>query len=95
VLRVAKKGGRFYIFEHNPLNPVTRKIVRECEFDHDAVLLPHAYTEKLLKKAGFSDPTVYFTLFLPRHLVFRWLLWAERLMTWLPLGAQYFFRSVK
>jgi len=95
IYRILKKGGRFYIFEHNPLNPVTRKIVRECEFDNDAVLLPHSYTNRMLRTAGFVDSKVNFTLFLPRHRIFRWMHWTERLMTWLPLGAQYFFRSVK
>ena len=94
--RVLKPGGRFYLFEHNPLNPVTRKIVRECEFDHDAVLLPHKYTNRILSDAGMSsEKQLIFTLFLPRHWLFRWLLWSERLIGWLPLGAQYYFRAVK
>ncbi|MFM1876388.1 MAG: hypothetical protein RL266_2125 [Bacteroidota bacterium] len=93
--RVLKPNGRFYIFEHNPLNPVTRKIVRECEFDHDAVLLPHRYTRELLTEGGFVDQQTRFTLFLPRHWVFRWALFSERLIAWLPLGAQYYVRSLK
>jgi ubiquinone/menaquinone biosynthesis C-methylase UbiE len=93
--RILKPGGRFYIFEHNPLNPVTRKIVRECEFDHDAILLQHKYTNKMLDKAGFTSRNLWFTLFLPRHWVFRWALMAERLIQWLPLGAQYYVRAVK
>lgn len=93
--RVLKPGGRFYIFEHNPLNPVTRKIVRECEFDHDAILLPHKYTNKMLDKGGFTSRNIWFTLFLPRHWIFRWALMTERLIQWLPIGAQYYVRAVK
>ncbi len=93
--RILKPGGRFYIFEHNPLNPVTRKIVRECEFDHDAVLLPHTNTNKMLDKGGFNSRNIWFTLFLPRHWFFRWALMTERLIQWLPLGAQYYVRAVK
>lgn len=95
IFRILRPGGRFYIFEHNPLNPVTRKIVRECEFDHDAVLLPHRYTQTLLKQGGFSEQQTRFTLFLPRHWVFRWALAMENLIEWLPLGAQYYVRAVK
>ena len=34
-----KDGGHFIIFEHNPINPVTRHLVKNCPFDADAVLL--------------------------------------------------------
>jgi SAM-dependent methyltransferase len=34
-----KEGGRFIIFEHNPINPVMRHLVKNCPFDVDAVLL--------------------------------------------------------
>ncbi len=95
IKRVLKPGGRFYIFEHNPLNPVTRKIVRECAFDDDAILLPHTYTGKMLDKGDFSSKKLLFTLFLPRHKLFRWALRSERLIQWFPLGAQYYFRAVK
>jgi len=95
IFRVLKPGGRFYIFEHNPLNPMTQKIVRECAFDHDAVLLPHRYTEKLLVDRGFRLAEVRFTLFFPRHGVFRWLFPTERYLEKFPFGAQYYFRSVK
>ena len=95
IVRVLKPGGRFYIFEHNPLNPVTRKIVRECEFDHDAILLGHSYTDSILAEVGLKNRSLIFTLFFPRHWIFRWFLWAENLIRWLPIGAQYYVRSVK
>jgi hypothetical protein len=34
-----KEDGHFIIFEHNPINPVTRHLVKNCPFDADAVLL--------------------------------------------------------
>lgn len=37
--RVLKPGGRIYLFEHNPVNPVTRYLVKTCVFDKDAKLL--------------------------------------------------------
>ncbi len=95
IKRILKPNGRFYIFEHNPLNPVTRKIVRECAFDDEAILLPHTYTNKMLVKGAFTSQRTLFTLFLPRHKLFRWALKSERLIQWLPLGAQYYVRAVK
>jgi hypothetical protein len=37
---LSKKAGRLFIYEHNPLNPLTLRAVRTCEFDRDAVLHP-------------------------------------------------------
>jgi hypothetical protein len=34
-----KEDRHFIIFEHNPINPVTRHLVKNCPFDADAVLL--------------------------------------------------------
>jgi len=95
IKRVLNPNGRFYIFEHNPLNPITRKIVRECEFDHDAVLLPHRYSQNLLQRGGFKQQSTNFTLFLPRHWVFKWALPLESFLSKVPLGAQYFVRATK
>jgi trans-aconitate methyltransferase len=32
-------NGKLVVWEHNPLNPFTRKIVNDCTFDQDAVLI--------------------------------------------------------
>lgn len=37
--RVLRPGGLALVYEHNPLNPLTRRVVDRCEFDKDAVLL--------------------------------------------------------
>lgn len=95
ISRVLKPGGRFYIFEHNPLNPLTRKVVRECPFDEDAVLLPHGYTRRLIQECGFRGSKLTFALFFPRHKWLRWLLPLEDYLGWCPLGAQYFVRTLK
>lgn len=95
VRRVLLPGGRLYIFEHNPFNPVTRRIVNNCPFDEDAILLSSRSTRKLLDSARFSDVRVRYTLFFPRHRLFRRFLGFERLLGWLPIGGQYYARSVK
>ena len=95
VKRVLKPGGRLYIFEHNPLNPITRKIVRDCPFDEDAVLLSSSYTLGMLKKFGFEDPKAAYTLFFPRHKLFKSFLGLEDYLKWVPLGGQYYAISKK
>ena len=49
--RVLRLGGRrLYIFEHYPFNLVTRRIVRDCPFDDNAVLLKPAYASASSRK---------------------------------------------
>lgn len=95
VRRVMKTGGRLYVFEHNPSNPVTRRIVRACPFDADAILLSSRYTKRLLSRLGFNDVKIDYTLFFPRLSIFRKILGLEEYLKWLPLGGQYFARSIK
>jgi len=85
--RVTRTGGLVVVYEHNPKNPLTRKVVRDCEFDRDAVLLTMAQTRQLLTAAGCSDVTTRSILTLPPIGGF-----VERLdglFANLPLGSQY------
>ncbi len=45
-------GKTIVIFEHNPSNPVTRKIVNDCPYDEDAVLLKLSNLKTLLVDVG-------------------------------------------
>jgi SAM-dependent methyltransferase len=94
-LRVLKTGGRMYNFEHNPWNPVTQKLVRDCPFDKDAVLVTAPYVKKLEKAAGFKKLEVCFTLFFPRFKIFTPFLKLEKFMGWIPMGGQYYIRAFK
>lgn len=86
--RVLRPGGRIVIFEHNPLNPLTRYVVSRNEIDDDAVLLSHTRLTSMLKKSGFLAVQSRFILFTPfSHPVARR---AEVHLEWLPLGAQYY-----
>lgn len=80
-------GGDLFVFEHNPYNPVTRRIVSNCPYDEDAVLLPPGELRQRLGRAGFSRPRTEFCLFVPPR--FSWLTWLEPKLGWLPLGGQY------
>ena len=79
-------GGKVVVFEHNPWNPVTRKVVNECAFDADAVLLPPTEITQRLRHAGLANVTTKYIVFFPRALSA--LRGMEPGLAWLPLGAQ-------
>jgi ubiquinone/menaquinone biosynthesis C-methylase UbiE len=81
-----KSGGRVFVFEHNPLNPVTQRAVATCPFDDDADLLWPWYAKRLLAAAGFRNVRLDYIVFFPRPLAF--LRPLEPRLGWLPVGAQ-------
>jgi len=87
--RVLKPGGKIFIVEHNPHNPVTMHMVNTCPFDEDAVLLKPAYTKSLLKKTGFRNVKNHFTLFFPRGGFFKAFHFFEKYLVAIPIGGQY------
>ena len=89
--RVLKPGGLALVFEHNPLNPLTRRVVSNCEFDADAVLLRQGRTRGLLAEAGFRDVSSRAILSIPSG--GRWSRRLDLLLGRLALGAQYFARG--
>jgi ubiquinone/menaquinone biosynthesis C-methylase UbiE len=95
VRRVLKMGGRLYVFEHNPANPITRYIVRTCVFDKDAKLLKASYALELLKQCGFSRATKKYMLFFPRMKWLKPLHKLENHLQNIPYGAQYMIRAEK
>jgi len=80
-------SGRLFVYEHNPLNPLTVSAVRSCAFDRNAVLVPSWRMRTGLRKAGYARVTVSYRVFFPRSLAF--LRFLELRMPYLPLGAQY------
>ena len=85
--RVTRPGGLIALFEHNPLNPLTRRAVRDCEFDRDAELLTRRSAAGLLEQAGLAEPGGRYILFFTRESGL--LRGIERRLGWMPLGAQY------
>ena len=81
------------IFEHNPLNPLTRRAVAGCEFDRDAVLLRRSESERLLRGAGLRDPEGAYIVFFTRDS--ERLQRVERLLGGVPLGAQYVVSALR
>jgi SAM-dependent methyltransferase len=85
--RILKPNGRFFLFEHNPINPLTQWIVRQTPLDKNAVLLNKKAVFKLVKTVGFKPlDAAYFLFFPPRIMFLRKL---EPLIAWLPLGGQF------
>ena len=78
--------GKIIIFEHNPLNPLTRKIVRESLLDKGVVLLPSMETVSYVRNEGLYKQLDYIVFF-PKFLSV--LRWVEPFLRWCPLGAQY------
>ncbi|MGH2575740.1 MAG: class I SAM-dependent methyltransferase, partial [Ignavibacteria bacterium] len=86
--RVAKTGGLVVVFEHNPLNPLTRLAVSRCEFDKDAVLLTKNSVKDLFLSANLELIENAYIIFSPfKNKIFRKM---EERLEWLPLGAQYY-----
>ncbi len=86
IWRSLRPGGRIFVFEHNPLNPLTRRAVAQCEFDDDAVLLWPGELRRRLLSAGFETPRVHYVLFFPHSLAS--LRPLEPKLEWCPAGAQ-------
>lgn len=80
-------GGQLVIFEHNPINPLTLAVVRDCPFDVDAVLLPSSEAINLCIGADLHIVRRDYIVFFPRPL--GWLRPIEPALRWLPIGAQY------
>jgi len=95
VYRVLKPGGKFVMFEHNPLNPMTRKVVRECPFDEDAILLKPSYSRQFFQKIGLKDVNISYTIFFPRIKIFNFLVRLESMLKKVFMGAQYYVVGVK
>lgn len=86
--RLVAPNGALVIFEHNPVNPVTRYIVATCPFDENAVLIPSGAFAKAQREAGFGRVEIAYTGFFPGSL--RKLRPIEPFLRAVPVGAQYY-----
>lgn len=83
--------GQLFVFEHNPYNPVTRRIVSNCPYDEDAVLLKPSELANLLAGAELIVERKSYCLFVPPRLSI--LASLEPKLGWLPLGGQYWVQA--
>ena len=90
------RDGKLVIFEHNRLNPITRKIVNRCEFDEGVELLSRRSGTKLMEHIGkFEIQDFGYFLFVPPFL--KKLRKIETILKKVPIGAQFWlsFRRIK
>lgn len=85
--RVLRPGGRLYVFEHNPRNPLVRYVVARTPIDANAILLDAAEVRRGLQGAGRYQLATDYLMFMPPGMAF--LEPVDRALAWLPLGAQY------
>jgi SAM-dependent methyltransferase len=92
--RVLRPGGHVVVFEHNPFNPVTRYVVSHTPIDENAILLKAREVTHGLHGLGFSGLKTDYIMFAPPRLraIGAGL---DRLLHWLPFGAQYAVRARK
>lgn len=91
--RVLRPGGNLFIFEHNPYNPLTVRVVNDCAFDENAQLITARALRSNIQRAGFRSARARYRVFFPHGL--RALRVVEPMLAWLPLGGQYFVHAVK
>jgi putative flippase GtrA/SAM-dependent methyltransferase len=89
---IMKKNAYLIIFEMNMYNPLAKRFVYNCPFDANAVMLKPSYCKKL---AGdiFGKADMAYTFFFPWRNKF--FITLEHLLSWLPLGAQYYVAARK
>ena len=84
---ICSPSGQVAIFEHNPANPVTRRIVRNCPFDVGVTLISPRIFRQRMAAAGWKDIRRRYISFVPPRLKrFKSI---EPSLGWCPLGAQY------
>lgn len=86
-------GGSLFVFEHNPFNPLTRRVFERCPFDRDAEMIRPEVLVDLGGRAGLVLRRRGYTLFLPFR--GRAVAALHRALGWLPLGAQYYVQFVR
>ncbi len=92
IYRVLRPGGVFYVFEHNPINPITQKIVHDCPFDEGVVLISPRQMRKMLYSSGWlrSSVSTRYTVFFPRKKMFNKVIRLEKGLYRIGIGGQYY-----
>lgn len=91
--RVLRPTGSLFVYEHNPYNPLTVRVVNKCEFDKNARLIRGRAMKSRFSDAGFANAAVRYRVFFPHAL--NALRPLESALAWLPLGGQYYVLARK
>jgi ubiquinone/menaquinone biosynthesis C-methylase UbiE len=91
--RVTRPDGMLVNFEHNPLNPLTVRLVNTCPFDEKAHLIRAGQFVQRYRMSGWSDPRPRYHLFFPRAL--SGLRGLEPYLSRVPFGGQFSVTATK
>lgn len=83
--------GYLYVFEHNPKNPLTRKVFETCEFDVGCKMINPSLFIKMCGEADYNIIIRRYVLFFPK--IFSILIRLEKFLKWCPIGAQYYIKA--
>lgn len=92
--RVTKVEGLCFIFEHNPVNPITRLIVSRCKYDRDAMLVTQNRVKKLFSSSGIKNIRSRSILYFPFDILILKKL-EESVLSLFPFGTQYYVVGTK
>lgn len=82
--------GFLIIFEHNPLNPITKLVVKNTKIDKNAILLkPQEIVEYFTKTGQFDFFKLEYIMFFPPRLNTKITTTLEKKLARIPFGAQY------
>src|ERR1700733_2099204 len=93
LLRVTRPGGMLGIFEHNPLNPLTVRVVNSCPFDENARLIRAKQLVESYRSSGWKNVKTHYHVFFPHALA--GLRVVEPYLSRVPLGGQYSVTATK
>ena len=93
ILNCLRAGGIFAFWENNPWNPGTRVVMSRIPFDRDAQTLSPISARRMIQSNGFQLLQMDFRFYFPRSLSF--LRFTEKILTKIPLGAQYQILAMK
>src|SRR5690606_25167748 len=91
--RVLEPRGLAIVLEHDPANPLTSRVVNQCPFDKDAVLLKKRQLLSIFKQSGFEEVQARYILTIPAGNSF--LRRVDTVFSLIPLGAQYYVLGIK
>lgn len=87
------KGGKIFIFEHNPWNPVTALIYKTTEIDNGCTMISSREFDSLIKKLNLQDIKIYpskYLIFMPRYTFLKKIFFLEKFFQNIPIGAKYY-----
>jgi len=89
-----KIGGVLAVFEHNPNNPLTKKVVSSCEFDEGVDLLNSSELQRLIEKMKtMKMRKAGHCTFIPEP--FKLVRKLDWILRRIPIGAQHYLVSEK